>query len=94
MGARWQRVEQAEARFKQDLAGREVKRSQWLEEHDTTADYGPDACEFAKGKPRTLISGSELLYMLGKHGHKARIDLKEARTLAAENEKAFRRLGN
>jgi len=56
----------------------------------TTADYGPDAYEFAKGKPLTLISGSELLYLLAKHGHKARIDLKEARMLAAEREKATR----
>jgi restriction system protein len=55
----------------------------------TTADYGPDAYEFAKGKPLTLISGSELLYLLAKHGHKARIDLKEARLLAsAEHEKS------
>ncbi len=53
----------------------------------TTADYGPDAYEFAKGKPLTLISGGELLYLLAKHGHKARIDLKEARLLAAEHEK-------
>jgi restriction system protein len=60
----------------------------------TTADYGPDAYEFAKGKPLTLISGSELLYMLGKHGHKARIDLKEARMLAVENERASRRGDN
>jgi restriction system protein len=52
----------------------------------TTADYGPDAYDFAKGKPITLISGSELLYLLNKHGHKARIDLKEARLLAAEAE--------
>jgi restriction system protein len=56
----------------------------------TTADYGPDAYEFAKGKPITLISGSELLYLLAKHGHQARIDLREARFLAAEAEKASR----
>ena len=56
----------------------------------TTADYGPDAYEFAKAKPITLISGSELLYLLGKHGHQARIDLREARFLAAEAEKASR----
>jgi len=56
----------------------------------TTADYGPDAYEFAKGKPLTLISGSELLYLLAKHGHRARIDLKEARILAAEHEKSSR----
>jgi restriction system protein len=54
----------------------------------TTADYGPDAYEFAKGKPITLLSGNELLYLLQKHGHKARIDLAEARLLAAEREKA------
>jgi HJR/Mrr/RecB family endonuclease len=53
----------------------------------TTADYGPDAYEFAKGKPLTLINGSELLYLLAKHGHRARIDLKEARFLAAERER-------
>jgi restriction system protein len=51
----------------------------------TTADYGPDAYEFAKGKPITLLSGSELLYLLDKHGHKARINLAEARLAAAEN---------
>ena len=53
----------------------------------TTADYGPDAYEFARGKPITLMSGSELLYLLAKHGHKARIDLREARLLAADAEK-------
>lgn len=50
----------------------------------TTADYGPDAYEFAKGKPITLLSGNELLYLLQKHGHKARINLAEARALAAQ----------
>lgn len=54
----------------------------------TTANYGPDAYEFAKDKPITLLSGNELLYLLQKHGHKARIDLAEARLLAAEREKA------
>ncbi|MGA2606560.1 MAG: restriction endonuclease [Terriglobia bacterium] len=53
----------------------------------TTANYGPDAYEFAKDKPITLLSGNELLYLLQKHGHKARIDLAEARLLAAEREK-------
>lgn len=56
----------------------------------TTADYGPDAYNFAKGKPITLISGSELLYLLAKHGHKARIDLREARLLAADAEQRAR----
>lgn len=45
----------------------------------TTADYGPDAYEFAKGKPLTLMNGANLLYLLEKHGHKARIDIREAK---------------
>jgi restriction system protein len=52
----------------------------------TTADYGPDAHDFAKGKPLTLINGSNLLHLLEKHGHKARIDLREAKALAAQRE--------
>ena len=50
----------------------------------TTADYGPDAYSFAKDKPLTLLSGSNLLNLLGKHGHKARIDLAEARMEAEQ----------
>ena len=56
----------------------------------TTSDYGPDAYEFARGKPLTLLSGANLLHLLEKHGHKARIDLKEAKRLAAEKEKTYR----
>ncbi|MGM9508131.1 restriction endonuclease [Larkinella sp. GY13] len=51
----------------------------------TTADYGPDAYEFAKGKPLALLSGSYLLHLLEKHGHRARIDLKEAKQLNKNN---------
>jgi len=51
----------------------------------TTSDYGPDAYEFIKGKPLTLLSGSELLYLLGKHGYRAKIDLKEAKKLLGES---------
>jgi restriction system protein len=47
----------------------------------TTADYGPDAYEFVKGKPLTLMNGSNLLYLLEKHGHHARINIKEAREI-------------
>lgn len=47
----------------------------------TTADYGPDAYEFAKGKPLTLMNGANLLYLLEKHGHKVKIDIKEAKML-------------
>lgn len=50
----------------------------------TTADYGPDAHEFARGKPITLLSGAQLLYLLEKHGHKARIDLKEAKQVLSD----------
>ena len=45
----------------------------------TTANFGPDAYEFAKGKPLTLLNGSNLLHLLDKHGHPARIDLQEAK---------------
>jgi restriction system protein len=50
----------------------------------TTSDYGPDAYEFAKGKPLRLLSGSELLHLLGKHGVNAHINLGEARKNAQE----------
>lgn len=45
----------------------------------TTADYGPDAYQFASGKPMTLFTGSNLLHLLAKHGYRAKIDLVEAR---------------
>jgi restriction system protein len=44
-----------------------------------TSDYGPDAYEFASGKPFTLLSGSNLLHLLAKHGTQAHINLVEAR---------------
>jgi len=53
----------------------------------STADYGPDAYDFAKGKPLTLLNGGNLLHLLEKHGHKAKIDLQEAKKIIAENEK-------
>lgn len=49
----------------------------------TTSDYGPDSYAFANGKPLVLLSGANLLHMLEKHGHRARIDLQEAKKLAA-----------
>jgi restriction system protein len=45
----------------------------------TTSDYGPDAYEFASGKPITLLNGANLLHLLEKHGTKAHINLVEAR---------------
>ena len=47
----------------------------------TTSSYGPDAWEFQKDKPITLIDGPYLLEMLRKHGKNYRIDLEEARAL-------------
>jgi restriction system protein len=47
----------------------------------TTADYGPDAYQFATGKPLTLLNGANLLHLLAKHGYEARIDIKEARAV-------------
>lgn len=51
----------------------------------TTSDYGPDSYAFANGKPLVLLSGANLLHMLEKHGHGARIDLQEAKKLAANS---------
>ena len=47
----------------------------------TTSNYGNDAYSFAQGKPLTLMNGANLLYLMEKHGYKARIDLKEAKEL-------------
>ncbi len=47
----------------------------------TTSDYGKDSYEFAKDKPMTLLNGSNLLALLEKHGHRARINVAEAKDL-------------
>jgi len=52
----------------------------------TTSTYGSDAYEFAKDKPLTLLSGGELLSLLAAHGHRAKIDLKEAKALYLSNQ--------
>lgn len=52
----------------------------------TTADYGPDAYNFSKNKPLTLMNGANLLYLLEKHGHKSRIDIKEAKNILKQKE--------
>lgn len=51
----------------------------------TTSDYGPDSYDFAKDKPLTLINGNNLLYLLELHGHKCKIDLKEAKRILKED---------
>ena len=53
----------------------------------TTSDYGPDAYKFAANKPLQLINGSNLLYLLEQYGHKARIDINEAKKILKEEEK-------
>jgi restriction system protein len=50
----------------------------------TTADYGPDAYQFAADKPLVLLNGGNLLSLLEKHGHKAKIDLQEAKQILGE----------
>lgn len=45
----------------------------------TTASYGPDAYEFAKNKPISLIDGPNLIALLRKHGRNYRVDVEEAR---------------
>jgi restriction system protein len=52
----------------------------------TTSDYGPDAHDFAKGKPLTLLNGANLLHLLEKHGQRAKIDIQAARAILAERE--------
>jgi restriction system protein len=51
----------------------------------TTTDYGPDAYDFAKDKPITLLNGGNLLHLLAKHGYKAKIDIAEAKAKQIEN---------
>lgn len=53
----------------------------------TTSSYGPDAYNFAKGKPLLLIDGNNLLHLLQKHGHKAKIDIPEAKKILIEKQK-------
>ena len=53
----------------------------------TTASFGPDAYEFSKDKPISLVDGQNLLMMLQKHGKKFKIDLEEARQLNIENQR-------
>jgi hypothetical protein len=37
-------------------------------------------------KPITLLSGSNLLHLLEKHGHHAKIDLRDAKRILAEKD--------
>ena len=44
----------------------------------TTASFGPDAYEFAKNKPISLVDGQNLIALFQRHGLNLRIDLEEA----------------
>jgi len=57
----------------------------------TTSDFGPDSYEYAKGLPITLFNGGNLVHLLAKHGHKARIDIAEAKKIQAERDVEVRR---
>ena len=45
----------------------------------TTSDFGPDSYDFVKDKPLTLLNGANLLNLLEKYGHTAKIDIREAK---------------
>ncbi len=47
----------------------------------TTSNYGNDSYKFAQDKPITLLNGGNLLSLLEKHGHKARINIAEAKKI-------------
>lgn len=47
----------------------------------TTSHFGVESYDFAKDKPITLLEGSNLLHLMEKHGHKARIDIQEAKAM-------------
>jgi hypothetical protein len=49
----------------------------------TTATFGHDSYEFAKDKPITLLDGGGLLHLLQRHGVPARIDLRQAKSVAS-----------
>jgi restriction system protein len=50
----------------------------------TTSGFGPDAYEFAKDKPISLVDGPNLIAMLQRHGRAYKIELAEARNLNSE----------
>ncbi|WP_197424356.1 restriction endonuclease [Bradyrhizobium yuanmingense] len=56
----------------------------------TTSSYGPDAYEFAKDKPLSLVDGQHLIAMLRKHGRNFRINLAEARQAMEAEARASR----
>ena len=45
----------------------------------TTSYYSPDSYEFARGNPLMLLNGANLLKLMEKHEHKAKIDQRETK---------------
>jgi restriction system protein len=43
----------------------------------TTSDFTPEAIEFAKNKPLSLLNGNKLLALFENHGHQPQRNLKE-----------------
>jgi hypothetical protein len=57
----------------------------------TTSNFGPDAYEFANGKPISLLDGANLLHLLNEHAVKAHINLAEAQQLAHQRSREMRK---
>ena len=53
----------------------------------TTTNYGPEAIKWAADKPLRLLTGGNLLHELEKQGHKAYIDLAQAKEILQERER-------
>jgi restriction system protein len=51
----------------------------------TTATFGPDAYEFSKDKPISLVDGPNLVALLRKHGKNYKINLAEARAMKVDD---------
>jgi len=49
----------------------------------TTSYYGPEARDFVKDKPLTLIAGPELISLFNKHGFKVKIELRKKQAAAS-----------
>lgn len=50
----------------------------------STATFGPDAYDFAKDKPISLVDGPNLIAMLRRHGKNFRVNLEEARRMGTD----------
>jgi len=51
----------------------------------TTSHFGSDSRKFVKDKPITLLDGSNLVYLLEKHGQRVKIDVAAAKANKQRN---------